>query len=174
MIITETERLLLRNFHIGDTAAMREVLCDPEVMTFSGGVKAPEEVEGWIENCNHNCSTLGFGLWAVVMKDTKEVIGYCGLTRFQDIDGKPETEIGFRLARKFWFHGYAMEIAKAVRDHAFGVLSIPRLIALVDPANTASIRVVEKIGMTYEKDVMLPWYDHPDRLYATSQHKKDG
>ena len=54
----------------------------------------------------------------------------------------------------------------AIRDHAFQMLSISRLVALVDPGNTASIRVIEKIGMEYEKDIMMPGYDYPDRSYA--------
>jgi len=166
LIIAETSRLLLRPLDTTDVEAMCQILCDPEVMLFSMGVKKPTDVRGWIDECIEDYSRLGFGLWAVVLKDTDSVIGYCGLTQFTDIDGQPEIEIGYRLARSFWSCGYGTESAMAVRDYAFGTLVLSRLIALVDPGNTASIRVVEKIGMTYEKDVMMPGYDHPDLLYV--------
>ncbi len=174
MIITETERLLLRPFGVQDMDAMCQVLCDPEVMLFSTGVKTPEGVGGWIENCIDSYSRFGFGLWAVVEKNTQGVIGYCGLSHFADIDGQPEIEVGFRLIRKSWSKGYATEAASAVRDHAFLELRLARLIALVDPDNAASIRVVGKLGMCYEKDVMVFGYDHPDHLYAMCQNNGDG
>jgi RimJ/RimL family protein N-acetyltransferase len=80
--------------------------------------------------------------------------------------GQPETEIGYRLARPYWGRGYATESARAVRDYALNTLRLPRLIAMIDPQNVASIRVVEKLGMHYEKDVMFEGYTHPDRVYA--------
>lgn len=166
IVIAQTDRLLLRPFEMVDIEATCRILCDPEVMKFSTRVKAPEDVRGWIEDCIQDYSKLGFGIWAVVLKETGSVVGYCGLTEFPDIDSQSEIEIGFRFERNSWSRGYATESANAVRDHAFNTLSLVRLIALVDPGNTASIRVVEKIGMTYEKDVMLPEYDYPDRLYA--------
>ena len=168
-IITQTERLILRPFDMSDVEAMCRVLCDPEVMLFSGGVEFPEGVRGWIKACIGNYSCLGFGHWAMVEKSAKGAMGYCGLTQFPDIDGQPEIEIGFRLARSFWYRGYATEAAVAVRDYAFHTLYLPRLIALIDPENTASIRVVDKIGMRYERDVMLSGYDYPDRLYTIRQ-----
>lgn len=73
-------------------------------------------------------------------KHRHEVIGYCGLFYFPDIGGQPEVEIGYRLARAFWCQGYATEAARAVRDYSFRVLGLPRLIAMIDPQNTASIR----------------------------------
>jgi RimJ/RimL family protein N-acetyltransferase len=94
------------------------------------------------------------------------VIGYCGLSRFPGRCAAGDTEIGFRLARPFWGRGFATEAARAVRDHAFDTLALPRLIAIIDPGNLASIRVAEKIGMRYEKDVSFEGYTHPDRLYA--------
>ena len=90
----------------------------------------------------------------------------CGLTHFPDINGRPEIEIGYRLARAHWGRGLATEAARAVRDYAFDTLRLPRLIALIDPANTASIRVAEKLAMRHESEVVLPGYDHPDRVYA--------
>ena len=109
---------------------------------------------------------LGYGPYAVVERARDQTIGYCGLFLFPDIDGVAEIEIGYRLARASWGRGFASEAARAVVAYAFEALRLPRLIALIDPANTASLRVASKIGMRYEKDAMLPGYTHPDHLYA--------
>jgi RimJ/RimL family protein N-acetyltransferase len=77
-------------------------------------------------------------------------------------------EIGYRLRRSSWGNGYATEAARAVRDYAFTVRGRKRLIALIDPSNAASLRVAEKIGMHYEKDVLLKGYDHPDHVYVVT------
>jgi ribosomal-protein-alanine N-acetyltransferase len=174
MIIAKTDRLTLRPFRPDDVAAMHVVFGDPEVMRFGSGVKSPDWVAQWVVKQNANYDALGFGLWAVVVADGERVIGYCGLTPFPDIDGRPEVEVGYRLARDCWGQGFGLEAAQAVRDYAFGVLGLPRLIALIDPDNVASIRVAEKIGLRYEKDVLRAGYDHPDRVYAAANpgHKK--
>ena len=171
MIIVQTARLYLRRFDIHDVKFICDVLCDPEVMLFSDGVKTITGVREWLEDCIYNYSRSSFGVWAIVEKNTKDVVGYCGLTQFPNIDGQPEIEIGFRLLRTCWGQGYATECASSIRDYAFDVLFVSRLISLVDPQNTFSIRVIEKLGMHYEKDVMLSGYDHVDHLY--SMHRKN-
>ena len=85
---------------------------------------------------------------------------------FPDVNGQPEVEIGYRLARSAWGHGYATEAASAVRTFAFTTLGIRRLIAIIDPSNAPSIQVAKKIGMQYETEVMLESYTHPDHVYA--------
>jgi len=166
MIITETRRLLLRELDDGDTAALEPVLADPEVMRFSSGVLRPTEIAAWIVDRREEYARWGFGCWAVVAREERRVVGYCGLTLFDDLGEHPEVEVGYRLARASWGRGLATEAAAAVRDHAFGSLGLSRLIALVDPSNRASVRVAEKLGMRHERDVMRPGYTHPDRLYA--------
>ena len=149
---------------------MDSVFGDPEVMRFGRGVQTREWVQAWLETClEHYFQTWGFGPYAVLEQQSQEVIGYCGLFFFPDIDGQAEVEIGYRLALSAWGKGYASEAAKAVRDYAFTALDIRRLIAMIDPSNTASIRVAEKIGMYYEKDVMFEGYTHPDRVYAIAR-----
>ena len=146
------------------------VFGDPEVMRFGDGVQTQEWVRSWISTCLERYhQTWGFGPYAVVKKQSQELMGYCGLFYFPDVGGQPEVEIGYRLRRSAWGQGMATEAALAVRDYAFHSLGIQRLIALIDPANTASIRVAEKLGMQYQKDVMFPGYTHPDRVYAVSR-----
>lgn len=168
MVIVETERLILRHFHAFDGEAMERVFGDAEVMRFGPGVQTPRWVRDWLRGRMEDYRELGFGPWAVAAKDGREVIGYCGLFHFPDVAGRPEIELGYRLARPFWGRGYATEAARAARDYGFGVLCLPRLIALIDPQNVASIRVAEKVGMRHERDVMMEGYSHPDRVYSVA------
>ena len=161
-----TERLFLRHFQTTDDAQMYHIFCDADVMRFSDGVQTKDWVRIWLETCLARYQNWGLGPYAVVEHSSQNVIGYCGLFFFPDVDGQAEVEIGYRLARSAWGQGYATEAAKAVRDFAFTTLEIKRLIAMIDPSNIASIRVAEKIGMKYEKDVMLEGYSHPDHVYV--------
>ena len=149
-----------------DSAALEDLFGDSEVMRFGAGVQSQSWVRSWIEKRQTDYELHGFGLWGVVDVSGGELIGYCGLTDFPNIDGRHEVELGYRLIRRHWGRGIATEAARAVRDHAINVLGLTRLIALIDPDNTASIRVAEKIGMQYEKEAVLPGYDHPDLVYA--------
>jgi [ribosomal protein S5]-alanine N-acetyltransferase len=167
MLTLNTERLILRYFHILDSEAMFRIFGDAEVMRYGNGVQSREWVRDWLRNCiEHDYQSWGFGPYAVIEKSDGNVLGYCGLFYFSDIDGQAEIEIGYRLARSAWGKGYATEAALAVRDFAFTSLGIQRLIAMIDPANVASIRVAEKIGMNYEKEIMFEGYSHPDHVYA--------
>jgi len=169
--IATTERLSLRHFHILDREPIyRSVFGDPEVMRFGDGVQTEEWVREWLHTCLERYhQTWGFGPYAVVERQSQEVIGYCGLFFFPDINGQPEVEIGYRLARSAWGQGYATEAATAVRDFAFDTLGIKRIIAIIDPDNRDSIHVAEKIGMRHEQDVMLEGYTHPDHVYAVAR-----
>lgn len=169
MIIQETDRLLLRHFHIFDNTAMEQIFCDEEVMRFGPGAKPKEFVTDWIRVTLRNYVQWGFGPWAVVEKASRETMGYCGLFYFPDINGKPETEIGYRLSRRFWKSGYATEAAIAVKDYGFNTLGLTRIIAMVDPGNVASVRVAEKVGMHHESDVLMEGYSHPDRVYVVTR-----
>jgi RimJ/RimL family protein N-acetyltransferase len=166
MVILETERLILRHFHIFDGEAMDRVFGDPEVMLYGPGVQTQAWVRGWLRDCMEAYQKLGFGPWGVVERGSHKVIGYAGLFHFPDIAGQPEIEVGYRLARSYWSQGFATEAVAAIREYAFTVLCLPRLIAMIDPQNMASIRVAEKVGMHYEKELMLDGYTHPDHIYS--------
>ena len=161
-----TERLLLRHFDLQDAEPIYQVFGDVEVMRFSDGLKTKAWVQNWLHLCLERYQNWGFGPYAAVEQGNQAVIGYCGLFAFPNIDGQAETEIGYRLARSAWGQGYATEAGRAVRDYAFDTLGVKRLIAMIDPSNLASIRVAEKIGMKYEKDIMLKGYTHPDHIYV--------
>lgn len=166
MVIVDTTHLYLRRFLLSDGEALTRVFGDAEVMRFGDGPQTAEWVSSWLRCARESYARQGYGPWAVVEKGGGEVIGYCGLFYFADINGRPEIEIGYRLARAWWGRGYATEAVIAARDYAFNNLGLTRLIALIDPANAASIRVAEKAGMRYEQDVMLEGYTHPDGVYG--------
>ena len=145
---------------------MYRLFGDAEVMHFGSGVQTLEWVQDWLVGCLANdYQKWGFGKWAVVEKSHRETIGYCGLSCI-NIDGQLEVDIGYRLVRSAWGHGYATDAVIAVRDYSFNVICLPRLIATIDPHNLASVHVAEKAGMRYEKDVMFEGYTHPDHMFA--------
>jgi RimJ/RimL family protein N-acetyltransferase len=172
-VIAETARLTLREFSGDDAGALEHVFGDPEVMQYSVAAKMLT-TEVWLAHCRESYARRGFGRWAVVEKASGDVVGYCGLMHLSEVAGQPETELGYRLARPYWGMGLATEAAAAVRDCAFGTLGLLRLVALVDPSNCRSIRVAEKIGMRYEKEVLLEGYTYADRMYVITRDERDG
>ena len=185
MTTLETNRLLLHPIEKKDAPALTAVFGDPEVMRFGNGVQTATWVRAWIAWVRQGYDEKGYDPLAVVEKESGDLIGYCGLFYFDDINGNPEVELGYRLARSAWGQGYATEAGTAVRDHAFNTLKIKRLISLIDPANQASITVALKLGMAHTADVMLEGYTHPDNVFTvsgcqevnsdalTSRHSKD-
>lgn len=165
-----TERLLLRHFKSTDDNALHQsVFNDSEVMRFGDGPQSLEWTRAWIEHCQQDYyEARGYGPFAVIERSTRLLIGYCGLFYFSDVNGQPEVELGYRLARSAWGKGYATEAAITARDYALTALGMKRLIAIIDPANIASIRVAEKLGMKFESEVMFEGYSHPDHVYAIS------
>lgn len=166
MFTVQTERLALRHFSVLDLEPMLCIFGDAEVMRFGDGVQTSAWVQQWLLRCVEQYRRQDFGVYAVVERESGEVIGYCGLFFFPNIHGRAEVEIGYRLARVKWGCGYATEAATAVRDYAFQTLGVKRLIALIDPQNRTSICVAEKLGMRYESEVMLEGYMHPDHVYV--------
>jgi RimJ/RimL family protein N-acetyltransferase len=146
----ETDRLLLREMTHEDADDLNRVLGDPEAMRFYPRAKTREEVLAWIE-WGIGLYPEGLGLHGVVLRETGELIGDCGLT-YQDVEGETEVEIGYHVARRFWGRGYATEAALAWRDYAREVLGLERLVAIVGPENLPSQRVATRMGMTLERE----------------------
>jgi len=163
MPIVETERLLLREFVPEDVDALAAVLSDPEAMRHYPAALDRAGVAAWIERSRRRYAEAGYGLWAMVLKPSGEVVGDCGLTR-QTVDGPDEIEIGYHVRRDLWGRGYAPEAARACRDYGFARLGAERLISLIRPENLASRRVAEKSGLSLWKEVM--WRDLPHYVYV--------
>jgi [ribosomal protein S5]-alanine N-acetyltransferase len=169
MLLLESERLLLRHFRSFDGEPMMRVFGDAQVMRFGDGVQTRDWVDHWIVTCLEDYRSRGFGPYAVVEKERQRLIGYCGLFFFPAVNGRAEVEIGYRLERLAWGQGYATEAAGTVREYAFSSVGMGRLISIIDPANLASIRVAEKIGMQYEGEVKFEGYTHSDHVYAITR-----
>lgn len=166
--VIETPRLILRHFTVLDRGDLVHLLADPKVMRFSLGVKSPTEIDAWLDarlaSYDRNPAV---GLFAVTLRaQEKNLIGYCGLLEYPELDGSPETEIGYRLIRQAWGRGYATEAATAVRDYGFDVLQRDRFVSVIDPENLRSIAVARKVGMHFEKEVTIEGYTHPDHVYS--------
>ena len=154
MNILETKRLLLRQFRPEDAADNYRIYSDPQTMEFMG--KPPESIGFEREQIRKHAANyyekFGFGLWAVVLKEKDQLIGRCGLLR-QEIENATEVEVSYLPDRNFWGRGLATEAAREVVKLGFERYEFPRIIALIMPENTASVRVAEKVGMKYERDV---------------------
>ncbi len=149
-----------------------EIFGDAEVMRFGDGIQSKEWIQNWIQERQKNyASRHGLGKWMVVVKESGEAIGYCGLAYLPDIAGRAEIALGYRLARRFWGSGFATEAVSAMLEYAFNQLGVRRVVATIAPGNHRSIRVAKKIGMRYEKEVMFPGNTHPDALYTITKKR---
>ena len=142
-VTLETERLTLREFRESDTDAYAEMLADPLVMRFLG--KPVSRAEAWrnMAMVVGHWQLRGYGFWAVEERGVGELVGRVGCWR---PEGWPGLEVGWTLRRAFWGRGYATEAARASVEYAFRELNQTRVISLIAPDNTASIRVAERLG----------------------------
>lgn len=163
-----TDRLKLRPIKKSDAEPMSDVLGNEAVMEFSDdGALEDSQINDWISGKVEQFEATGRPVMAVTDQETGEVIGYCGLFDCE-IEGVSEVEIGFRFAANHWGKGYATEAVTALLDYARQNLRLERVVAMIDPSNEGSLGVAEKLGMKYEKDIMIPGYDHPDKLYVST------
>ncbi|QIK62135.1 GNAT family N-acetyltransferase [Leucobacter viscericola] len=146
-MLIETPRLILREMTPGDRPQLSAILQDEETMVAYEGAFDDAMVDAWLERMMTRYREDGFGLWAVVLRDTGEMIGQCGLT-VQHILDEDVVEVGYLFNRAFWHRGFALEAAAACRDYAFESLKVDRLYAQIRDTNTASMNVAIRLGMT--------------------------
>lgn len=162
----ETERLSLQHLTAGDAEFLIELLNDPSFIRNIGdrGVRTVQDAQAYVQNGPAaSYAKNGFGLDLVILKDTGEPIGICGLIKRPTLD---DVDIGYAFLPRYWSKGYAVEAASAVKQYAQAVIGLKRLVAIVDPLNLGSIRVLEKIGFTFEKMVKLSADDIELKLFA--------
>ena len=150
-LILETDRLFLRKMNMDDFESLYAVLADPEIMQHYPYSFDEERVKDWIRRNMKRYEDNGFGLWAVCLKETGEMIGDCVLT-LQNIEGQMLPEIGYHIRRDCQHKGYAKEAAGAVRDWAFKNTDYPALYSYCKYTNEASFKTAEAIGMHFEKE----------------------
>ncbi len=167
MNILETERLSLRQFTADDAPFILELVNEPSFIQNIGdrGVRMLSDAVRYIEaGPVSSYARNGFGLYLVTLKESGESVGMCGLIKRDALD---DVDIGYAYLPKFWSKGYAVEAALAVKEQGRN-LGLTRLVGVTDPANTGSIRVLEKIGFTFEKMIQLAADDIELKLFAVN------
>lgn len=161
-----TERLELRPLREDDLDAMATLLGDDVALELWGGALDRDGARDWIARNVARYERDGFGRCAVVLRETGEPIGDCGLIR-TTVEDASEVELGWIVRRSLWGQGIATEAAAAWRDHAFDVLGLERIVSMVSERNAASRRVAEKLGMTLERPAV--WGDAPMLMYSLTR-----
>lgn len=159
-MILETERLYLRELTQEDYPSLCRILQDEETMYAYEGAFCDTEVQEWLDRQISRYRRWGFGLWAVILKETDQMIGQCGLT-MQPWKGEEVLEVGYLLERNFWHRGYATEAARACRDYAFEVLQAKEVCSIIRDTNLASQKVAIRNGMC-RKDSDIKHYKGVD------------
>lgn len=159
LIEPSTPRLVLRQWHKGDRAPLAALNADPLVMEHFPALLTRDQSDAMADRCVRQLQRDGFGLWAVEIRASREFIGFVGLAMpTWESAFTPCTEIGWRLARSAWGHGYATEAANASLATAFGRLGLDEVVSFTTTHNLRSQRVMERIGMKRDP---AEDFDHP-------------
>ncbi len=161
-----TGRLSLRRLTEDDAAFILDLLNQPSFLEHIGdrGVRTLDDAAGYIrDRIVASYQRHGFGLYGVVLKQTGELAGICGLVKRDTLD---DVDLGFAFLPQYWSRGYAVEAAAASRDHAISDVGLTRLVAITSPSNVRSIRVLEKVGFAFEKEIRLPPKGEVVKLFA--------
>ena len=144
----ETERLFLRPMNASDIEAVFEMRRDHEIMRYiREPVQSREEAENWINLISSRWAKDRIGFCSLIEKQSGKFAGWCGLWELKE---NGEIEVGYAIAREFWGKGYASESAEAFLEYGFNQLNLEKIVAVARPENTASRRVMEKIGMSFD------------------------
>ena len=167
----ETERLLLRMFCPEDLDELATLFRDPEVMRYVGEGQPVnrEEADKALRSIIRHWQTHGFGRWAAVNRETREFVGFGGL---RSLFGTPE--VVYHLATAHWGKGLATELARASLRFGFEDRKFERIVAIAKPLNAASIHVMEKLGMNYEKHASYYGIDVVQYGISREEFKGDG
>ena len=146
-LILETDRLALREMTQDDYKALAGIIQDEQTMYAYEGAFSEAETQNWLDRQIERYRADGFGLWAVVLKESGDMIGQAGIS-WQEVDGEIIPEIGYLFNRAYWHNGYAIEAARACKEYAFNKLGFNEIFTIVRMTNIASINVAIRNGMT--------------------------
>ena len=166
MKILETDRLLIRQLTVDDANFILELLNDPSFIQNIGdrNVRTVEDAKAYVLNGPvASYAKNGFGHSLVILKVPGESIGMCGLIKRDVLE---DVDIGYAYLPRYWTKGYAIEAALAMKSYAKETVRLNRLVAIVDPANAGSTRVLEKLGMKFEKMIRLSQNDIELKFFA--------
>ncbi len=164
--ILETSRLTLRHITIDDAPFVIELLNEPSYHQNIGdrGVRTLADASKYItEKFIGSYEKYGFGLYLVELKNSQTPIGIAGLIKR---DSLQDVDIGFAFLSQHHRKGFAVESALGILDYAKNMIGLERIVAITMPHNVGSIRVLEKIGMKYERDIKLPEIEHENKLFS--------
>jgi RimJ/RimL family protein N-acetyltransferase len=179
----ETERLVLRPPQPDDAAAFYPHWQDAEAVQYVGGVKTPEQTKEMVERMIRHWDWYELGEFTVERREDGEVLGRVGFQLWDPrdwtngkrarLEGDVETELGWKLGHEHWGRGYATEAAAACRDWALGQLGLTRVISLIALENIASVRVAEKIGESFEREVENTPFPHRYGLWSLGERMSE-
>ena len=169
-MILETERLILREMKQTDFQDLSEILQNPKVMYAYEHNFSNDDVQVWLDRQIERYKKYGFDLWAIVLKDTCEMIGQAGLT-MQPYKNTEVFEIGYLLKKKFWHLGYSREAAIGCKKYAFEKLNQDKVCSITKADNLTSVRVTESIGMSKEDEFITQYYNGDMLHFLYSVHR---
>ncbi|MBE9035307.1 GNAT family N-acetyltransferase [aff. Roholtiella sp. LEGE 12411] len=159
----ETPRLQLRQFILDDFDNLFRLYSDAEVMKYLS-LRTREQTQASLHKHIQHWQQHNFGMWAVIHKDSSKLIGRCGLGF---LENTPEVELGYVFDKSYWNMGLGTEASQATLQYGFKELKLERIVAIAKPDNIASVRVIQKIGMKYQKNAH--YYGHDVVYYAISR-----
>ena len=170
--LLETQRLTLREFSTDDARFILRLLNEPSFLRFIGDkrVRTLEDARQYILNGPiESYARNGFGLYLVQLKTTHTSLGMCGLLKRESLT---DVDIGFAFLPEFWNQGFAFEAAKAVMLYARDVLKLPRIVAITNKDNDASGKLLEKLGMRFDRMINLTGDESEIKLYVSQELQK--
>jgi len=149
-ILIETERLILKEITLDDKEQLFKLYSNLEVHKYTGEplVESMDEMEKAIKIRISDYAKYGYGRWATFLKNGMQFVGWSGLAYLPEFD---EIDIGYRFFPEYWGLGIATEASRAILTYGFDQLDLERIIAIAMKENKASIKVMEKIGMQFDK-----------------------
>ncbi|PWR05658.1 GNAT family N-acetyltransferase [Micromonospora acroterricola] len=174
MTLLGTDRLSLRRLRDDDLDALASMNADPEVMRYilDGSVRDREQSAAGLRRMIRDWDVRGFGLFAVELRETGAVAGWVGLSVPEFLpEVLPAVEIGWRLDRGFWGHGYAAEAAAEVMRFGFETRDLDRIISIRHVDNARSARVMEKMGLSYVFRTVVPEHMQPVAVHALTREQ---
>ncbi len=166
MTLLETDRLTLRKITVDDDAFILDLLNQPSFIQFIGdrGVRTLDDAREYISaRFIASYEKFGFGLYLTSLKENEIPIGICGLVKR---DTLKDVDVGFAFLPQYWLQGYAFESASAVMGYAKNILDIQRVVGIATPDNQGSMRVLEKLGLRFERMIKLSEDDIELKLFG--------
>jgi ribosomal-protein-alanine N-acetyltransferase len=165
--ILRTERLALRHLTEDEAPFILELLNERGFIDNIGdrGVRDLDGARRYVtDGPGASYQKYGYGLWLTTLRESGEPIGICGLVKREGLE---HADIGYAFLERYWGKGYAVEAAHAVLDHARRVIGLDTIVAITTPGNTASIAVLEKIGLKFARMIKLPSHDSESTYFTT-------